>query len=83
MIRPLDAPYAWLTGLATYVWSASVGIISMAAMTPWLTQVEQHFALYVANGVKMFLFMTPLIAAWFVIARIFQHRHSDGAGSTE
>ena len=41
--------------------AGALGVISLTEMFPWLTQFDQHFALYVANAVKMFLFMTPLL----------------------
>ena len=50
------------------------GIISLAAMLPWLTVFEQHFALYFANAVKMFLFMTPLLVAWLIMGRMTERR---------
>ena len=61
---------ATVAGLRT----GALGVVSLTAMLPWLTQFEQHFALYVANGVKMFLFVTPLLAAWFIIDRLSERR---------
>ncbi len=43
-------------------------------MLPWLTQFEQHFALYFANSVKMYLFMTPIVAAWLIFERMTDRR---------
>lgn len=50
--------------------TGALGIVSLTAMLPWLTQFEQHLALYVANAAKMLLFMTPLMMAWFVFGRM-------------
>jgi len=50
--------------------TGALGAISLAAMLPWLTQFEQHFALYFANAVKMFLFMTPIVVTWFILGRM-------------
>ena len=40
--------------------------LAVAALLPWLIDVDQDFALYVANAVKYFLVMLPLIVlvAW-------------------
>ena len=34
----------------------------VVALLPWLIDIEQDFALYVANAVKFFLVMVPLVA---------------------
>ena len=54
--------------------TGALGVISLAAMLPWLTQFEQHFALYFANAVKMYLFMTPIVAAWLILGRMTERR---------
>lgn len=52
----------------------AAGIISLTAMLPWLTVFEQHFALYTANAVKMFLFMTPLLLVLLLFDHTYRHR---------
>ena len=50
--------------------TAALGVISLTAILPWLIAFEQHFALYIANAAKMFLFITPLMAALFIMLRL-------------
>ena len=38
-----------------------IRLIVLVALLPYLTHFQQHFALYFANSVKMFLFMVPVI----------------------
>ncbi len=54
--------------------TGALGVISLTAMLPWLTQFEQHFAMYFANAVKMFLFMTPIMVAWLIFERVTDRR---------
>ncbi len=44
------------------------GLVSGIAMLPWLTGVEQHMSYYLANCVKMALFILPFALAlhWYV-----------------
>ena len=41
--------------------STSLSAVAAVALLPWLIDFDQDFALYVANAVKFFLVMTPLI----------------------
>ena len=40
---------------------APIRLIVLVALLPYLAHFQQHFALYLANSVKMFLFMLPVI----------------------
>jgi len=46
-----------------------LGIIGVVAMLPWLINFQQHFALYFANSVKMFLTMAPILLTLGFFAR--------------
>ncbi len=39
----------------------AIGIVALTAILPWLIHFDQHFALYLANAVKMFILTIPLI----------------------
>lgn len=50
--------------------SGAVGAIALTALLPWLVDFDQSFALYVANAVKMFLWMIPPLLGLLMMARI-------------
>ena len=54
-----------VVGLGGVVWLArrprSLATITSVALLPWLIDFDQDFAIYVANAVKFFLVMTPLV----------------------
>lgn len=39
------------------------GTMALVGLAPWLMDFDQHFALYWANALKMFLYMSPVVAA--------------------
>jgi len=44
--------------------------IVLTAMLPWLMAFDQHFAFYLANAIKMFLYMMPFLAIlWWLATR--------------
>jgi hypothetical protein len=45
-----------------------LGLITLAALFPWLADFDQSFALYVANAIKMGLYILPalLVLAWLL-----------------
>ncbi len=47
--------------------SAAVGAVTLTALLPWLVDFDQSLALYIANAVKMFFYISPA-AALFVWA---------------
>jgi hypothetical protein len=49
------------------------GPVALAALVPWLVDFDQSFALYVANGAKMFLYMLPVLVGVF-----WMQRRADG-----
>lgn len=48
-----------LSGLTILGLRGKVGLIYLAALIPWLVDFDQHFAMYVANAVKVSIFMLP------------------------
>ena len=49
--------------------TGSAGIITLVALLPWLSDFDQSLMLYIANGVKMFLYMSPVLAALVIVTR--------------
>ncbi|MEK9643959.1 MAG: hypothetical protein VW547_00305 [Alphaproteobacteria bacterium] len=59
-----------LLALRAATGSSATCMITAVALVPWISTFQQHFALYIANAAKMFVFMVPLI----VIVRLAQRR---------
>jgi hypothetical protein len=49
---------------------AAIGPVFVAATLPWTAAFQQHFALYLANGLKMFLAMIPLAVLFWLCCRL-------------
>lgn len=49
--------------------AGAAGAVALLALAPWLADFDQFFALYWANGLKMALYMTPVLALVAVLAK--------------
>lgn len=66
---------ALLCATALAVRAGPAGPIGLAALLPWLVDFDQSFALYVANAIKMFLWMIPVLA---MVGLAFRHARRQG-----
>ena len=52
---------AGLSVVAALSRRSAAGMIAATALIPWLIDFDQHFALYIANALKMFIYMSPVV----------------------
>ena len=67
-----QATLAAVLGLVTIIGSTGGPLrsIALTAMLPWLMAFDQHFAFYLANAIKTFLYMMPFLAIlWWLAMR--------------
>lgn len=56
--------------------AGSLSLVVIIALLPWLIHFQQSFALYFANAVKMFIYMSPAWAAlWWATRRQWTVNH--------
>lgn len=59
--------------------AGAAGAVALAALMPWLADFDQSFSLYLANGLKMLLYMSPVLVA---LAAMERKGRNPAAGAT-